>query len=78
MKYVYANLLGEWVNLAEDDKCVMGPHMTSPTLWWEENAEIFSRNKREEDTMYQLDYINIHYKGKDYRINPIFIQIVAG
>lgn len=76
MKYVYANLLGEWVNLSEDDKCVMGPHMTSPTLWWEENAEIFSRSKREEDTMYQLDHINIHYKGKDYRINPIFIQIV--
>ncbi|MEK4486107.1 hypothetical protein MHH81_11025 [Psychrobacillus sp. FSL H8-0484] len=57
---------------------MMGPHMTSPTLWWEENAEIFSRSKREEDTMYQLDYIHILYKGKDYRINPIFIQIVEG
>ena len=78
MKNVYANLLGVWVNLSKDDKCVMGPHMTSPTLWWEENAEIFSSNKREEDTMYQLDHIHIQYKGKDYRINPIFIQIVEG
>lgn len=78
MKHVYANLLGVWVNLSKDDKCVMGPNMTSPKLWWEENAEIWSPNKREEHTMYQLDYIHIHYKGKDYRINPIFIQIVEG
>jgi hypothetical protein len=76
MKHVYANLLGVWVNLSKDDKCMMGPHMTSPTLWWEENAAIWSPSKREEHTMYQLDYIQIHYKGKDYRINPIHIQIV--
>jgi hypothetical protein len=23
-----------------------------------------------------LDYVYIHYQGADYRINPIFIQIV--
>lgn len=78
MTYVYANLLGVWVNLSEDDNCVMGSHKSSPTVWWEENAEIWSPNKREEHTMYQLDHIHIHYKGKDYRINPIFIQIVEG
>lgn len=76
MKKIYANLLGEWVDLSDDDTCVMGPHMTSPLTWWEENAEIWSPSKKEEHTMYQLDYVYIHYKGKDYRINPIFIQIV--
>lgn len=76
MTHVYANLIGEWVNLSDDDNCVMGIHMTSPTIWWEENAEIWSSNNKEEHTMYQLDYVHIHYKGKDYRINPTFLQIV--
>lgn len=80
MKHVYANLLGDWVNLSADDKCVMGSNNARPNKWWEENAEIWSPspNAREEHTMYQLDYVRIHYKGKDYRINPIFIQIVDG
>lgn len=80
MKHVYANLLGVWVNLSKDEKCVMGTKNASPNKWWEENAEIWSPspNEREEHTMYQLDYVHIHYKGKDYRINPIFIQIVDG
>ena len=52
--------------------------MTSPSIWWEENAELWSPiQKLEADTMYQQDYIMINYKGKDYRIHPIFIQIVT-
>ncbi|UYB50133.1 hypothetical protein OCI51_26355 (plasmid) [Lysinibacillus capsici] len=79
MKHVYANLIGEWVNLSEDENCVMGPNKTRPFIWWEENAEIWSpTKKKEEHTMYQLDYVWIHFKEKDYRINPIFIQIVEG
>ncbi|WP_339063613.1 hypothetical protein [Tepidibacillus marianensis] len=76
MKRIYANLLGEWVNLSDDENCVMGPHKTRPSIWWEENAEIWSPKTKKEDTMYELDYVQIHYKGKDYRINPIFLQIV--
>lgn len=77
MLYVYANLLGNWVNLSDDENCVMGPRMTRPNIWWEENAELWSPiQKAKADTMYQLDYVMIHYKGKDYRINPIHIQIV--
>ena len=76
---VYANLLGEWVNLSDDDNCVMGPHKTHPSIWWEEGAELWSPiTREEEDTMYQLDYICIYYKNKDYRINPIHLQIVEG
>ncbi|CZQ83608.1 Hypothetical protein Tpal_466 [Trichococcus palustris] len=74
---VYANLIGSWVDLSTDDSCVMGPRMTSPYIWWEENAELFSPiQKKEENTMYNQDYIVIHYKNRDYRIHPIFIQIV--
>lgn len=72
---MHACLCGEWVNLNDDPNCVMGVHHTSPYIWWEENADIWSPNDKKEHTLYELDYINIHYKGADYRINPIFIQI---
>lgn len=80
MKKVYACLVGQWVCLNDDPSCVMGDNRANPFYWWEENASIYapqSRNKDLEDSAYSLDYINIHYKGKDYRINPIFIQIVT-
>lgn len=77
MKHIYANLLGEWVNLSDDENCVMGSNRARPFVWWEENAEIWSPHKRDEEhTMYQLDYVWIHYRGRDYRINPIYLQIV--
>lgn len=78
MKKVHACLAGSWVCLNDDPEYVMGEHRISPSQWYEENAEIWSPLKRQEaDTYYQLDYINIFYRGKDYRINPIFIQIVS-
>lgn len=77
MTQIYANLLGEWVNLSDDENCTMGPNMTRPAIWWEESAKIYSPIQKDEaDTMYKLDYVKIHYKGKDYRINPIYLQIV--
>lgn len=76
-KHVYACLCGDWVNLGDDPDCKMGNHHSSPATWWEENAEIWSPLEREtEHTMYQLNHVHIYYKGKDYRINPIFLQIV--
>lgn len=78
MTKVYACLIGNWVCLNDDPNCKMGDRKVSPYIWWEENAEIFAPIQREEaDTLYQLDYINIHHKGTDYRINPIFLQIVT-
>lgn len=77
MKSIYACLIGNWVNLCDDPNCKIGSNTQSPTMWWEENAEIWSPiNKEQEHTMYQLDYVYIHYLGKDYRIHPMFIQIV--
>lgn len=77
MKNVYACLAGKWVRLNDDADCSMGIHRTSPSIWYEENAEIFAPFKRDkENTYYQMDYVHIYYQHKDYRINPIFIQIV--
>jgi len=77
MKKVYACLTGNWVCLNDDPDCKMGIYRTSPEIWYEENAEIYAPLQREKaDTYYELNYIHISYKNKDYRINPIFIQIV--
>lgn len=77
MTKVYACLVGNWVCLNDDPDCRIGVHRTSPTLWWEENADIYSPIKRpEEHTMYHLDYVDVIYKKALYRVNPIFIQIV--
>lgn len=78
MKRVYACLIGNWVCLNEDPDCVMGEKRVNPSQWYEENAEVYSPLKRDKkDTYYELDYVNIFYRNKDYRINPIFIQIVS-
>ncbi|MDG4966297.1 hypothetical protein OGZ37_06865 [Lactococcus lactis] len=76
MELVYANLLGNWACLNDDDSCKMGPHMVSPSQWWEENAEMWAPIEREEkDTLYQFPYIQLSYKGNEYRIAPSHIQI---
>lgn len=77
MKYVYANLIGTWHCLNDDPDCKMGNNHSDPYTWWEENAEIHSPETKQENTFYDLDYININYKGVDYRIHPIHIQIVT-
>lgn len=78
MTKIYACLIGDWVCLNDDPDCNIGGNLASPLQWWEENAEIWAPLKREQpDTMYQLDYVNISYKGKNYRISPIFIQVVT-
>jgi len=81
MTKVYACLAGEWVCLNDDPDCVMGTNRQAPYIWWEEGAEIYfsaQKNNSEKDTMYHLNYVQISYKGKDYRISPIFLQIVNG
>lgn len=56
----------------------MGPYHKSPDIWYEESAIIYSPfDKVKEDSYTELDYIWINYKGVDWRINPIFIQIAV-
>ena len=79
MTKVYACLVGNWTCLSDDPSCTMGSNHVSPNMWYEENAVIFSpveKYKDLEHSYYGMDYVYISYKGKDYRINPIFIQIV--
>lgn len=78
MTKIYACLVGNWVCLNDDPNCTIGEHHANPYQWYEESAEIYAPFQRgKEGTYYELDYVKINYKGKDYRINPIFIQIVS-
>ena len=83
MTKIYACLCGEWHCLNDDPDCVMGLYKQSPYIWYEEGAKISTKesndksNPNNKDSYYNLDYLNVHYLGKDYRINPIFIQIVV-
>lgn len=72
---IYACLLGEWVCLSDDPDCRIGN--SRPFIWFKEEADVYAPFKREkENTYHHLDYVRISYKGKNYRINPIFIQVV--
>ena len=80
MVKIYACLIGEWVCLNDDPDCVIGDFRQPPQIWWTECASVYaptSRNKDAENSFYSLDYVNLYYKGKSYRINPAYIQIVT-
>ncbi|ARC62545.1 hypothetical protein SFC27_09915 [Bacillus licheniformis] len=72
---IYACLCGEWVDLTSDPNCKIGRYDSSQLTWWDEGASIWSPNTKDEHTMYQQDYVDIHYRNADYRIHPMFIQI---
>ena len=77
MTSIYACLAGNWVRLNDDKECVISSNRQSPYIWWEEGADVYSPLTREKaNTLYEFDYVEIFYMGKDYRINPIFLQIV--
>ena len=78
MEKIYACLTGKWVCLNDDPESTI--FEKSPSVWWEENAPIFapvSESDKDAQTMYTQKYVNIIYKGKNYRIHPIHIQIVT-
>lgn len=76
MKKIYANLLGSWKCLNDDPNSLIGD--SKPAVWYEESAPVYAPIKREqENSYYQLDYVRIIYEGVEYRINPIFIQVVS-
>lgn len=82
MTKIYACLIGNWVCLNDDPSCTISDYHKKPYLWWEEGAPVFAPAQRSNDeniehSFYGLDYVNVFYQGKRYRINPIFIQIVS-
>jgi hypothetical protein len=80
MEKVYACLLGEWVCLNDDPNCKIGNNGASPSSWWMNGAPIYAPTihpKENDESFYLQNYVNIYYKGVEYRINPIFVQIVT-
>lgn len=57
--HVYACLCGEWVNLSSDPNCKMGENMTSPTVWWEEDAKIWSPKNKNIRCINRIMFISI-------------------
>lgn len=79
MKKIYACLLGNWVCLNDDEYCKIGSNHESPNEWFENGALVYAPitpSSDYEHSFYGLNYVHINYKGVDYRINPIFIQVV--
>lgn len=79
MKRIYACLLGNWVCLNDDEQCEIGSEHESPYEWFENGAHVYAPITPESDYEHSycgLNYVHIKYKGVDYRINPIFIQVV--
>lgn len=80
MTNIYACLVGNWVCLNDDPDSTISDWKKTPYFWWKEGAPVYApstRNIELEDSFYGLDYVNLRYKGKHYRINPMFIQIVT-
>lgn len=68
---IYACLLGEWIDITETGTVADNQN---PVKYFRENLEYSNSSQRAK--CFQYDYIHVQYQGKDYRINPAFIQIV--
>lgn len=71
MKRIYANLLGEWVDITE----VGTVDNQKPTIFFKENLS-YEKNSNVAKC-FEYDYINIQYNGRNYRIHPSMVQIVT-
>lgn len=72
MKRIYANLLGEWIDITDVGTV---EDYQNPRTYFEENL-YFEENSRVAKC-FEFDYINIQYNGRNYRIHPSMIQIVS-
>ena len=64
MKRLYANILGDWVELTVDTATI--DKGQSPSVWMQESLQ----------DAFKYDYVNIEYKGKEYRVHPSMLQVV--
>lgn len=71
MKKYYACLAGNWVDITDTGKV----EDQTPSVFFEEQLKYNNDSLVAE--CFKYDYINIQYDGKNYRINPVFIQIVT-
>lgn len=77
MTKIYACLAGDWVCLTDEPNCKIGSPLQSLSSWLDAGAPLYAPAKRSAENSYLgLDHVHVFYKGKDWRINPIYIQIV--
>lgn len=69
---IYACLLGNWADITDTGTVA---DYQNPVTYFKENLQ-YSEGSRYAEC-FRYDYIHIQYQGKDYRINPAFIQIVT-
>ena len=80
MTKVYACLAGNWVCLNDDPECAMGERRVSPSLWYRENALVCASCTKVVKGEYEhtdLEHVKVFYRGRDWRVNPLFIQLVS-
>lgn len=69
---IYACLLGEWVDITE----VGTVEKQDPITYFKEHLRYEDGSRYA--NCFKHDYIHVQYGGRDYRINPVFIQITNG
>ena len=69
---IYACLIGKWIDITETATVADNQE---PVKYFRENLEYTNGSRYA--NCFKYDYIHIQYQGKDYRINPVFIQIVT-
>lgn len=69
---IYACLLGEWVDITETGTVADGQN---PVKYFNEHLYYLGDSRYAE--CFKYDFIHVQYQGRDYRINPVFIQIVT-
>lgn len=72
MKRIYANLLGEWIDITETGTV---EDNQDPTVFFDENLTYSENSKIAK--CFEYDYINIQHNGRNYRIHPSMVQIVT-
>ena len=65
MKQVYANLLGNWVELTDGATI----EKYDPVTWYKGDGI---------DLMDQFCYVNVQFRGANYRVHSSQIQIIGG
>lgn len=71
MRRIYANLLGDWIDITD---CATVADNQNPSEYFEEMLAYESNS--DTASCFKFDYIHVQYKGKDYRIHPSCIQFV--
>lgn len=78
-KHIYANLapMG-WVDLSSDPNCVISRNFSSPNTWYSEGGILDSLpSSNLSGKLEEYPFVNLTYKGSDYRVSPFNFQIVT-